>query len=148
MQNTKKSLSCYKNLFDKTPRVDGLSVCHWYLETLATPILSFKNLSMGCHSSASEILRFLSFILSFCYRHLSTIFSHLIWNTWNTLTSRKDNYDDSAEATLFCKMHLGLTCETLSRGVLPFTCALLTLNHSFYSERTTEAWHRKQQGDQ
>lgn len=85
------------------PPVDGLSVCHSHLEMLASPILPSKNLGMSCHSSVSEILRFLSSMLSFCYRHLSTIFSHLIWNTWSTLTSRKDYYGDSEKLPSFVK---------------------------------------------
>lgn len=116
---------------------------------LESPILPSKNLSMSCYLSISEILRFLSSMLSFCYRHLCTVFfSHLILNTWNTLTSRKDYYGHSAETILFCKMQLGLICETLSRRVLYFTCDLFFLTHNFYSERTAEIWHRKQQGDQ
>lgn len=89
---------------------------------LASPVLPSKNLIMSCHSSISEILRFLSSVLSFYYRHLSTVFSHLISNTWNTLTSREDYYGYCGKATLFCKMQLGLICETLSRVVLSHMC--------------------------
>lgn len=50
------------------------------LEMPASPILPSENLNMSYHESISGILRFLSSILSFCYRHLSTIFFSLDMN--------------------------------------------------------------------
>lgn len=144
-----KKIGCYKNLFDNNHQQVHCLYATDKLEMLASPILPSKNVNMNCHMNISGIPRCFSSLLSFCYRHFSTIFfSHLIWITWDILTSRKAYYGTSADVTLLCKILLGLICETLSRGLLSPTCALFTLNHNFHSEWAAEAWHRKLPGDQ
>lgn len=76
----KKKFSWDKNLFDNNHQQMHSLYATDKLEMPASPILPSENLNMSYHESISGILRFLSSILSFCYRHLSTIFFSLDMN--------------------------------------------------------------------